>query len=45
MQHNLEQQNESLNDPFSFGYLLAILVTLLALPLMHVILGWLVFYL
>lgn len=39
------QQNTSLKDPFNFKYLLAVLVTLLALPLMHPILGWFVYYL
>lgn len=45
MQHNHESQNEQLNDPFNFGYLLAILVTLLTLPLIPAIAGWLVYYL
>lgn len=32
-------------DPFSWGYFLTALVVLLAFPLLHVILGWLTFYL
>ncbi|MFQ3235610.1 MAG: hypothetical protein ACI9C4_001172 [Paraglaciecola sp.] len=39
------QKNDGSHDPFNMGYLVAALVTLLALPLMHVILGWFVFYL
>jgi hypothetical protein len=39
------QDDNSLHDPFNWGYLLAALGVLLALPLMHVILGWFVFYL
>lgn len=38
----MHQDNE-LKDPFNWGYFIAVLVVLLALPLMHVILGWLVF--
>jgi len=37
------QQNTTLNDPFNLKYLLAILVTLLALPLMHPIIAWFIF--
>lgn len=40
----MQHENE-VNDPFSWGYLLAALVTLLAFPLMNAILGWCVFYL
>lgn len=36
--------NEELRDPFNFSYLLAALVVLLALPLMHIIIGWKIFY-
>ncbi len=32
-------------DPFNWVYLIVAIGTLLALPLMHVILGWFVFYL
>jgi hypothetical protein len=39
------QDDNSLHDPFSWGYVIAALGVLLALPLMHVILGWFVFYL
>lgn len=39
------QDDDSSYDPFNWGYLIAALGVLLALPLMHVILGWLVFYL
>lgn len=38
------QQDEQLKDPFNSKYLLAILLTLLALPLMPAILGWTVFF-
>ena len=41
------QQNENKlapHDPFNLTYLLVALVVLLALPLMHVILGWFTFY-
>jgi hypothetical protein len=37
------QDNNGSQDPFNFTYLAAGLLTLLALPLMHVILGWMVF--
>lgn len=33
------------HDPFNWTYLIAALAVLLALPLMHVVLGWIVFYL
>ncbi|MGS2721838.1 hypothetical protein [Paraglaciecola aestuariivivens] len=39
------QDNNSLQDPFNWGYFFAAVGVLLALPLMHVILGWFVFYL
>ena len=39
------QDDNSPNDPFNWGYLIAAVGTLVALPLMHVILGWFVFYL
>jgi hypothetical protein len=39
------QDDNSSHDPFNWGYLIAALGVLLALPLMHVILGWFVFYL
>ena len=39
------QDDNSPHDPFNWGYLIAALGVLLALPLMHVILGWFVFYL
>jgi hypothetical protein len=38
------QNNDVSHDPFNMWYLVAALVTLLALPLMHVILGWFVYY-
>ncbi|WP_299073978.1 hypothetical protein [uncultured Paraglaciecola sp.] len=40
----MQDENMS-NDPFSWGYLLAGLGVLLALPLMPTIAGWFVFYL
>jgi hypothetical protein len=39
------QNDVNSHDPFNWGYLIAALVILLALPLMHVILGWTVFFL
>jgi len=39
------QHDNSSNDPFNWSYLFGAVAVLLALPLMHVILGWLVFYL
>lgn len=36
--------DENTADPFNWTYFFAALVTLLALPLMHVILGWMVFF-
>ncbi|WP_277603529.1 hypothetical protein [Bowmanella dokdonensis] len=39
------QQDQQLQDPFNVKYLLAALVTLVALPLLHVICGWFVYYL
>jgi hypothetical protein len=39
------QDDNSTHDPFNWGYVIAALGVLLALPLMHVILGWFVFYL
>ncbi len=39
------QDDKSLQDPFNWRYFLAAVGTMLALPLMHVILGWFVFYL
>ena len=39
------QDDDSSHDPFNLGYLLAALGVMLALPLMHVIFGWFVFYL
>lgn len=43
MQH--EEQDQASFDPFNVKYLLVALVVLLALPLLHVIMGWLTFYL
>lgn len=37
------QEQNNVNDPFNWGYVFAGLITALAFPLMHVILGWLVF--
>lgn len=39
------QDNNAEKDPFSWKYVLIGFVVLLALPLMHVILGWFAFYL
>jgi hypothetical protein len=39
------QDDNSSQDPFNWGYLIAALVVLLALPLMPTIMGWFVFYL
>ncbi|WP_257721080.1 hypothetical protein [Lacimicrobium alkaliphilum] len=39
----MHQDNE-FKDPFNMKYLLAALVVLLALPLLHVILAWGVYY-
>jgi len=39
------QDDNSPHDPFNWVYLITALGVLLALPLMHVILGWFVFYL
>jgi hypothetical protein len=39
------EDDNSLLDPFNWGYLIVALVVLLAFPLLHVILGWFVFYL
>jgi hypothetical protein len=39
------QDDNSSQDPFNWGYLLAAVGVLVALPLMHVIVGWFVFYL
>ncbi|WP_261348343.1 hypothetical protein [Alteromonas oceanisediminis] len=36
--------NSDFKEAFNWWYFGAILVTLLALPLMHVILGWIVFF-
>lgn len=42
----MQQQENNLasHDPFNAKYLLIALVVLLALPMMHVILGWFTFY-
>jgi|VirMetMinimDraft_7_1064189.scaffolds.fasta_scaffold32562_3 hypothetical protein len=40
----MQHENE-VNDPFSWGYVAAILLTLLAFPLLNAIIGWCVFYL
>ncbi|GGO72294.1 hypothetical protein [Bowmanella pacifica] len=37
--------DENFKDPFNVKYLLAALVTAVALPLLHVVLGWFVYYL
>ncbi len=39
------QDHSAEKDPFNWGYFFAAVAVLLALPLMHVILGWLTFYL
>lgn len=39
------QDDSQFKDPFNWGYVFAAVGVLLALPLMHVILGWFVFYL
>lgn len=39
------QNEETVQDPFNWTYLLISLVVLVAIPLMHVILGWFVYYL
>lgn len=39
------QDDHSSQDPFNWGYVFAAVGILVALPLMHVILGWFVFYL
>ncbi len=41
--HNNEQTKESY-DPFNATYFLVALVVLLAMPLMHVIMGWLTYF-
>ena len=38
------KNNLAPHDPFNFKYLLAALAVLIALPMMHVILGWFTFY-
>ncbi|WP_269751476.1 hypothetical protein [Paraneptunicella aestuarii] len=43
MQH--EEQSQAPHDPFNFTYFFIAVAVLLAMPLMHVILGWLTFYL
>jgi hypothetical protein len=40
----MQHENE-VNDPFSWGYVAAALLVLLALPLMNAIIGWFVYYL
>lgn len=40
MQNDVES-----HDPFNWTYLIVALITLLALPMMHVFLGWIVYYL
>ncbi|WP_268801398.1 hypothetical protein [Paraglaciecola hydrolytica] len=44
MQQDMQHENAK-NDPFSWGYVAAALVVLLALPLMNAIIGWFVYYL
>lgn len=39
-----DEHNLAPHDPFNFKYLLVALVVLLALPMMHIILGWFTFY-
>jgi hypothetical protein len=39
------QDNPKSNDPFSWTYLLAAIGVLAVLPLMHVVIGWFIFYL
>lgn len=40
----MQTENETI-DPFNWGYFFAAVVTLVALPLMNAVVGWLVFYL
>ncbi|MEP1552348.1 hypothetical protein [Paraglaciecola sp.] len=39
------QEEQSSYDPFNWGYLFAAIGMLVALLLMHAVLGWFVFYL
>ncbi|AWL11363.1 hypothetical protein HMF8227_00868 [Saliniradius amylolyticus] len=39
------QEKQTSQDPFNFKYLLIALVVMLAMPTVHAILGWFVFYL
>jgi hypothetical protein len=39
------ENEQGSHDPFSWGYVFVALAVALALPLMHVILAWFVFYL
>lgn len=39
------QQEEGIQDPFNWGYFFAAIAILVAIPLMHVILAWFVYYL
>lgn len=38
------QQDDSVQDPFNWSYFFAILAVLVTIPLMHVILGWMVYF-
>lgn len=39
------QEQQGQIDPFNWTYFIVAIVTLLAIPLMHVFLGWFVYYL
>ena len=39
------QEENGMQDPFNWTYFFAAVGVLVALPLMHIIIGWLVFYL
>lgn len=39
------QEDNGMQDPFNWTYFFVAVGTLVALPLMHIIAGWLVFYL
>lgn len=38
-------ESQEFKEVYNVGYFFAALVTLLALPLMHIIIGWFAFYL